>query len=55
MDTLDGEQLILEAVWQDVHKAWAEKQRWVGFQEMDECVKDTWASAKHCMHMHATN
>ena len=49
-DNLAGEQLILEAVWQDVYKAWSDKERWAGCQEMDDCVRDAWASAKHCLH-----
>jgi hypothetical protein len=43
MDTFDGEQLILEE-----HKEWSAKERWVGCQEMDECVRETWTSTKHC-------
>jgi hypothetical protein len=32
---LPDEQLILEAVWQDVRKVWTDKERWAIFQEMD--------------------
>ena len=45
-----GEKLILEAVWQDVYKAWNDKEHWAGCKEIDDCVRDAWASAKHCLH-----
>ena len=39
-DNMAGEKLILEAVWQDVYKAWSDKELWAGCQEMDACVRD---------------
>ena len=38
------EQFILEAVWPEVHKAWAEKERWAGCTELDEPVRADWIS-----------
>ena len=35
-DNLAGEKLILEAVWQDVYKAWIDKGHWAGCQEIDD-------------------
>jgi hypothetical protein len=46
----DGEQLILEAVWPDVHTAWAAKERWAGCSDIDYPIQEAWASAKHCLH-----
>jgi hypothetical protein len=46
-DNLADAQLILEAVWQDVYKALTDKECWAGCQEMDDCVQDAWANAKH--------
>jgi ribonuclease HI len=50
VDNLDGEQLILEAVWPDVHKAWTAKERWAGCRDIDDPIREAWASAKHCLH-----
>jgi hypothetical protein len=32
----DEKQLILEAVWAELHKAWADKEWWAGCREIDE-------------------
>ena len=50
VDNLGGEQLVLEAVWPDVHRAWAAKERWAGCREIDEPIREDWTSAKHCLH-----
>jgi hypothetical protein len=50
VDNLDGEQLILEAVWPDVHKAWTAKERWAGCCDINDPILEAWASAKHCLH-----
>jgi hypothetical protein len=50
VDNLDGEQLILEAVWPDVHKAWTAKERWAGCSDIQNPIGEAWASAKHCLH-----
>jgi hypothetical protein len=36
---MPGEQLILEVVWQVVHKARTDTERWASCQEMDDCVQ----------------
>ncbi len=43
------EQLILEAVWPEVHKAWEEKERWAGCTELDEPILADWTRAKLCL------
>jgi len=43
------EQLILEAVWPEVHKAWAEKEQWAGCTELDEPIQADWIRAKQCL------
>ena len=43
------EQFILEAVWPELHKAWAEKERWEGCTELDEPVRADWIRAKQCL------
>ncbi len=41
VDNLNEEQLILEAVWPDVHKAWAAKERWAGCRDFDDLIRET--------------
>ncbi len=43
------EQLILEAVWPEVHSAWAEKEQWAGCTELDEPIRADWTRAKQCL------
>ena len=43
------ELLITEAVWPEVHKAWAEKERWADCTELDEPVQADWTRAKQCL------
>jgi hypothetical protein len=38
VDNLEEQQLILEAVWPDLHKAWTAKERGAGCLEIDEQV-----------------
>jgi hypothetical protein len=42
-------QLILEAVWPKVHRAWAEKEQWAGCTKLDEPIQADWIRAKQCL------
>ena len=43
------EQLILEAIWPDLHRAWVEEELWAGCKEQDDQGQADWASKTQCL------